>query len=1116
MRVQHRCASCGKSYTTEAAANGGSLFCPTCSYRLAAPPAIPPTAKPSPHRPRSGRLLPGLFVGLIAAIMIGGLVAVVLLHHRSTESQTPLQVSSGPVRAAPTQPTTSPSPQAALADEVLSMKGEAESLALAGDLPAAAKQYRKIHALLDGHIGTDPILSDISAQISQGEDRIKSALKARQHPIASSAPTTRPTVARSSDSGSDFGTTRPAPPTQPAIATVPPPATTSDFAPQPTTAPQPSTPTISLAQLQGITDDQIGNAIQHGVDFLLSQFSDGEISPDTVLSDSQRQALDALCVYALFQSSQSINDPRLSMHGNITPAMLQKLRSYEMVSDGKTTNRPITYGRSLRAAALATFNRDEDRETLKKDVAWLIQNHIDGAYSYDDLYMQLIARGLKPVDQSAGALANNPPPDKNQSPQDFGGSSQPPSPDSGPYDQPTQTPGSSPYNPPPGIGVSLGGGGGLNGGQMAPLPTGGEPSKPRPSLAPFPRTYMPAPPPPPPPHQGPIGTPTGGTYVPPAVNDGIDAKVPPTMFIFPWDNSNSQYGLLGVWAGAEVGMEVPDSYWKAVEHHWVSSQLRTGEWSYRRSDQNGYYAMTCAGVASLLVTHDYLDVPMRKGAMGRPPYSISLAAGLSWLDQQDNGVNIPNPNTHYLGYDLFGIERVGLASGFKYFGSHDWYRELAARIVPLQFANGAWGHEDHGLDCVVDTAYTLLFLSRGRHPVMMTKLKFDKYWDNRPRDIANLARFAGKELERPLNWQVVGINHDWSDWFDSPVLYIASQQPPQFKEEDYRRLRSFVLAGGLIFTQADGASAAFNAWVPELAKQIAPDYPLKPLPENSPIYSIQYKLSPQPALLGVSNGARLLLIHCPSDLAIHWQDRATKTYRWAFELGSNVFLYASGKPELRNRLSSPYLPPAPNPPADKRSIALLEYAGNSNPEPAAWYRFARFMQWETGIGITPQPMPIESLTPNAAPIAALTGTDAIKLSAVQTEALHSYVESGGILLIDSCGGENAFTRSIRDELLPQQFADATEQPLPPDHPLFKGLSRGQSNASPLRLRPFAIDRLGALAPQIRLLKLGRGYILFSPLDLTSGLLGTHTWGILGYEPSSAQTFLKNLVQWSRS
>jgi hypothetical protein len=42
-----------------------------------------------------------------------------------------------------------------------------------------------------------------------------------------------------------------------------------------------------------------------------------------------------------------------------------------------------------------------------------------------------------------------------------------------------------------------------------------------------------------------------------------------------------------------------------------------------------------------------------------------------------------------------------------------------------------------------------------------------------------------------------------------------------------------------------------------------------------------------------------------------------------------------------------------------------------------------------------------------------------------------------------------------------------------------------------------------------------GYIVFSPLDLTTGLLATNTWGILGYAPPSCETFLRNLFLWTR-
>src|SRR5438105_2031760 len=80
-----------------------------------------------------------------------------------------------------------------------------------------------------------------------------------------------------------------------------------------------------------------------------------------------------------------------------------------------------------------------------------------------------------------------------------------------------------------------------------------------------------------------------------------------TLDDVPWDNSNSQYGLMGVWACAESGIEIPDWYWKDVEKHWTAWQLKDGQWAYKKTDRTGSLAMTAAGIASLFVTADWLD-----------------------------------------------------------------------------------------------------------------------------------------------------------------------------------------------------------------------------------------------------------------------------------------------------------------------------------------------------------------------------------------------------------------------------------------------------------------------------------------------------------------------------
>ncbi|HEX2973595.1 MAG TPA: DUF4159 domain-containing protein, partial [Tepidisphaeraceae bacterium] len=672
------------------------------------------------------------------------------------------------------------------------------------------------------------------------------------------APTTRPAPSPSSRSTPAMAAARLAQPTtvpatQPAAPKLPQAVATNDL-PKPTTRPA---QVLADAPVTG-ADAAIGQAIQRGVDFLIKHFEADQIAVEGLPTDTYLEGLDALAVYALLQAGQAIQDDRLDPRGPFMRGAIGRMKEHLYMSDPANPDMPVTYAHSLRAAALAVYNRAEDREALEQDVRWLVLASSDGAYTYDDEQgRQFQDRRENRYIDPQGSLGDG---DKKLyylDPEE--------------EHRPTWLHNGEPVVPvrptvplPPGVQIS---------------PSGVEQMK---------RLYL------------------NRRYT-----ETPDAR---------WDNSNTQYGLLGVWAGAEAGIEVPMDYWVAVERHWTSCQLPTGEWYYspdsRRPEDprmvpnlQPTFAMTVAGIASLFVTHDYLDAPAFGDEVGRRPFSPPLARGMVCLERTDF-VSAVLKDAKYLGYNLFGLERVGLASGFKYFGSHDWYNELSARVLALQRPDGSWCRdaepaEDPAAldrDAVIDTAYMLLFLARGRHPVMMNKLRFDGAWCNRPRELANLSKFAGRELERPLNWQVVSFQREWSDWMDSPILYIASHQAPKFTEEQYQQLRGFAQAGGLIFTHADAGSASFNAFAFQLAKKLFPDYELTNLPVNHELESLQYKLANKPPLRAVSNGSRILMVHSPQDLSTAWQVRnGTKRENW--ELAINLFTYATGKGDLRNRLN---------------------------------------------------------------------------------------------------------------------------------------------------------------------------------------------------------------------
>ena len=286
------------------------------------------------------------------------------------------------------------------------------------------------------------------------------------------------------------------------------------------------------------------------------------------------------------------------------------------------------------------------------------------------------------------------------------------------------------------------------------------------------------------------------------------------------------------------------------------------------------------------------------------------------------------------------------------------------------------------------------------------------------------------------------------------------------------------------------------------------------VPKAHPLNTVLFPLKDPPPLEALSNGSRLLLVHSPTDIAGGWQLNWSDEKATDFQLGLNVFVYAAGKTDYKNRLASTYIPPWPGTPDVTRPVGRLRFAGEWDPEPYAWTRFARYFTWETHLGLDVQTIDLKSLQPGQVPAAFLTGTVRQDFTPAEAAAARAYVEAGGVLVVDACGGQEPFARSVRTTLLSAAFPDAKLAPLPPDHPAFVASRPFADDLRRMPLRPFASEQLSTSAVPLEGAAVGKGWVLFSRLDLTTGLLGTESWGILGYDPAHAQALVKNAILWA--
>ncbi len=587
------------------------------------------------------------------------------------------------------------------------------------------------------------------------------------------------------------------------------------------------------------------------------------------------------------------------------------------------------------------------------------------------------------------------------------------------------------------------------------------------------------------------------------------------------DHSCSQYGVLGAWACERAGLEVPGQYWKTIDSVWRESQDKSGGWSYdlKASDKRPVTAsMTAAGIATLFIAQDYVHAEAGLRCTGNIK-DKELELGLDWMVANFSKVG-SDP------YTLYGIERIGVASGYKYFGTINWYENCANTLVRGQKANGSW--ESHG--SIPGTAFGLLFLVRGGAPVVMNKLIYDQpdptkptqraeaSWNQRPRDAANVVRWISKQVERDLNFQVVNLQVNVDELHDAPILFIAGSEALALTPEQEAKLKQFVEQGGLILGHADCGSDKFTRSFTKLGTKLFPAYEFRELPQEHPIYTneqfMRAKWKNRFSLLSLSNGVREMMMIMPTaDPGKAWQLNDDKGREEFFQAAANLFLYAVDKQNLRAKGETYLVKLDPRIKLDRSiKVARLEYNGNWDPEPGGWRRLANVMGNDNKIKLEVEVVKLGTGKLAGYKIAHLTGTNKLSLPAAAADELKAWVNNGGKLVIDAAGGSGEFVQSL-DEEMTRLFPDTAselKQTLDLASPIY---GSGDKRLSDVDYRAFARRAIGNIRkPMLRGMKLkDQLAVLISREDLSGGLVGQPVDGILGYDPSSASQVMATLL-----
>jgi Domain of unknown function (DUF4159) len=609
------------------------------------------------------------------------------------------------------------------------------------------------------------------------------------------------------------------------------------------------------------------------------------------------------------------------------------------------------------------------------------------------------------------------------------------------------------------------------------------------------------------------------------------------------DFSNSQYALLGLHAGRQAGARIDRVIWEEIERFYTTKQDDDGGWvySFDYGNRGPVLTMTVAGLCSLHIVGLELNAARRQipfsgidPKCGIYDENKAIAKALEWLAAPAaNGTRFSFRDQNFF-YNAYGIERAGRLSGQRFLAGHDWYREGCEAIVGRQQEDGSWTGSGHGEHApVVSTSFALLFLSKGRTPILISKFAYgpDEGWNNKHNDCRYLAEYASKELfhKQPLAWQTYDARRlelankdafltEVGNLLQSPILYMNGHQAPRLTDMQKRLLMQYIDEGGFLFAEACCGRTEFAEGFRKLMADLFPDSPLKPLGPAHPIWTAHTPVPPDfTPLEGIEKGCKTIVIFSPQPLSAWWEtnDRGTPPKRGlrAFQLAGNVIAYATGLEMPKPRLTEAKVFDNRE---DKRitrgflKAAQIRHDGDWQPAPHAMTNLMRYLRGEFKLDVALQTEELRLSSPEVFQFKFLYmhGRRRFTFTNDELENLRANLKTGGLLLADACCGRPEFDEAFR-AFAKQLFPEAKLEAIPTTDPLL-GAEINGAPITTVRVRKERPDGKGPeteyrdAPPYLEGIRVnGRWVVVYSKYDLGCALENHQSSDCLGHDKASA-------------